>query len=479
MSPSVEPFNEAKYKALMDGLKCSETKLSDALINKDFRIDSAFYTTKIQKNDALNYVPIGECLISSQYGLSIDMNDVKDGYPIFRMNEIHHMLCDLDTAKYANISKAEFEKFKLNDKDVLFNRTNSYEWVGRTGIYYDSEKAQTFASYMVRFVPDSRKLLPEYLTAFLSSCYGVMDIKRRSRQSINQTNVNPEEVKEVLIPLLNLNLQKNIAQCFERAHQSRILAQTLYKQAEHLLLIALDIPDFDATQKCFSIKTLGKSFSTSGRLDAEYYQPKYDEYISLLHTNDTVNTLCKIHDRGYKPIDSREYQYIELANVGTTGNISDVEYIIGKDLPSRARRKVKKGQVIISSVEGSLQSCALVTDEYDNALCSTGFYVLTSDFINSETLLVLFKSEPIQALMKQRCSGTILTAISKDELLSMPFPKIDDTVQKEIASKVQESFALRRQSEQLLENAKQAVELAIELGEEKAMEWLEGKNTEV
>ncbi len=55
---------------------------------------------------------------------------------------------------------------------------------------------------------------------------------------------------------------------------------------------------------------------------------------------------------------------------------------------------------IVSSIEGSLQSCAMITPEYDGALCSTGFYILASALINSETLLVLFKSEPIQALIR-------------------------------------------------------------------------------
>ena len=50
MSPSVEPFNEAKYKALMDGLDCKEITLKEALDNKDKRIDSQFWTTNIPKN---------------------------------------------------------------------------------------------------------------------------------------------------------------------------------------------------------------------------------------------------------------------------------------------------------------------------------------------------------------------------------------------------------------------------------------------
>ena len=77
--------------------------------------------------------------------------------------------------------------------------------------------------------------------------------------------------------------------------------------------------------------------------------------------------------------------------------------------------------------------------------------------------------------MKQRCSGTILTAISKDELLSMPLPMIDGDIQKEIAVKVQEAFTLRKQSKQLLEYAKQAVEMAIEQGEDVVLAWLKDK----
>ena len=63
----------------------------------------------------------------------------------------------------------------------------------------------------------------------------------------------------------------------------------------------------------------------------------------------------------------------------------------GQDLPSRARRKVATGDAIVSSIEGSLDSIALIDEEYDQALCSTGFYVVNSQAFNSETLLVAIK----------------------------------------------------------------------------------------
>lgn len=456
----------------MDGLDCKEVTLKDTLNNRDFRIDSAFYTTKLFRNPDISYEPIGKYLVETQYGVSKDMNTEQIGYPIYRMNEIHHMLCDVDTQKYVELSKQDFSKVKLNDGDVLFNRTNSYELVGRTGVYYSSGKSQTFASYLVRLVPDNKKLLSEYLAAFLSSKYGIADIKRRSRQSINQTNVNPEEVKEILIPMLNEALQVSIKSCFSKADKLRKRAQLIFYEASEILRVKFGLDKFKASRKSVSIKSLRTSFGATGRIDAEYYQPKYSEYKSMISGKSTVGSLCKLYDGNYMPNRKKKYQYIELANIGMFGNIADAEVSDGFELPSRARRKVRSGQIIVSSIEGSLENCAFVTDEYDKAICSTGFYVLDSEFINSETLLILFKSELMQALMKQRCSGTILTAINKDEFLSMPLPEIDDTIQKQIAEKVQESFALRLQADNLLGAAKRAVEMAIEQNEDVALRTL-------
>lgn len=407
------------------------------------------------------------------------MNEDGIGYPIYRMNEIHNSVCDLEVKKYADITQQELTIFRLQDGDVLFNRTNSYEWVGRTGVYYKAteQEEKVFASYLVRLIPNPDQVLPEYLTAFLNTANGIRQIKARARQSINQTNVNPEEVKEIEIPLLSKKLQMAIQRNYKFAHANLVASQKKYKLAEELLNSFLGIKGF--SDNPYSIKTLYSSFIQTGRLDAEYYQPKYEQLLSELKTKETILTLCNLYDSNFVPDTNTEYNYIELANVGLSGDVSSVEKIIGNELPSRARRLVHSGQVIVSSVEGSLGSCALIDDEYDGSLCSTGFYVVDSDIINSETLLVLFKSAPIQSLLKQRCSGTILTAISKEEFQNMPLPNIDGNVQTEISNKVQESFSLRREAKRLLDNAIKAVELAIETDEETAIAWLESTNGEI
>lgn len=415
--------------------------------------------------------------MSSQYGISIEMNTDSVGYPIYRMNEIHNMLCDLNVDKYADISHEEYTSFALDSGDVLFNRTNSFEWVGRTGIYYkaNDDDKRVFASYLVRFNPTEETILPEYLCAYLNCKYGVWDIKRRARQSINQTNVNPEEVKEIEIPLLDKDIQSKIKDCFVSANDLRLKAKAAYDDASNYLnlILGLDhlvLAEQSTTQKKFT------DIKVSWRLDAEYYQPKYEQIVQHIAKYpqgcDTIGNLFFIKDKNYIPIPDKTYQYIELSNIGSDGSITGHTETLGDNLPSRARRIVHSGDIIVSSLEGSLQSCALISDEYDNAICSTGFYVLSPKNINAETSLILFKSQPIQSLMARVCSGTIMAAMSTSEFANIKLPKIDDQTQIQIKKIIQESTALKKESIRLLDLAKTAVEVAIEQGEDKALELL-------
>lgn len=454
----------------MDGLECTEIQFCSVLSATNyFRLESEFFNAK-----SLLYPQIlkGKDVIDEvQYGTSKYCDEESNGYPVLRLNELHNGFIEIPQ-KYCHIlSTDEFEKLRLKKGDVLIIRTNGNpNLVGQAAVVLEDTDF-AFASYLFRVVPNG-KINSETLVAYLNCKYGRYEIDKNSMKG-NQTNFSPAKFKDIAIPKFGEPFQTAVQKLFVDAHTLRNAANRVYHKVEMVLNTIIGIPS--VSRNGVSIKALSASFKASGRLDAEYYQPKYEQYVNGLKTSDTLSSLCKIHDDNFEPKGGEPYPYIELANVGTKGEIANVEIIPGDELPTRARRKVKAGQVIVSSIEGSLQSCTLIQPEYDGALCSTGFYVLSSDSINSETLLVLFKSEPIQALMKQRCSGTILTGITKDEFRSMPFPKIDDKTQKIIAKKVQKSFFFRRQSEQLLDYAKRAVELAIEQGEDVAMAWLKEK----
>lgn len=98
------PFDKSKSSSSSKGLEIREILLSEVQANKDARIDSQFFTMAQPKNPTLHYRRFGELLVSSEYGLSNEMNEDGKGYPIYRMNEMHSMLCDLDVAKCADIN---------------------------------------------------------------------------------------------------------------------------------------------------------------------------------------------------------------------------------------------------------------------------------------------------------------------------------------------------------------------------------------
>ena len=86
--------------------------------------------------------------------------------------------------------------------------------------------------------------------------------------------------------------------------------------------------------------------------------------------------------------------------------------------------------------------------------------------------MVTIKSIVGQLQLKKGCSGTILTAINKEEFSRIAVPKIEAEKQAEIEQKVLESFNLRKHARDLLEHTKHAVEIAIEQDEQAAIDWL-------
>lgn len=443
----------------------------------DWRWDSEYLCFEPRHNKRYVYKSIGNVLTFSQYGISIDMNEESNGYKIYRMNEISNMFCDRGINKHADISTDQVTKFKLRNNDVLFNRTNSQEFVGRTGIFKKfSDEDIVFASYLIRIRTNESEVLPEYLTAFLNTKYGVQDAKRRARISINQSNINAEELKRVKIPIISKQIQEQIRNIFNKSFELVNKSELFYSQAEQILLSELNLLNWKPRHRLSFVKNFSDT-QAAVRIDAEYFQPMYEQIVKELvrYKNGYafMGDTLEIKDRNFIPKDEVSYKYIELANISINGNITGFTEALGEELPTRARRRVNAGDVIISSIEGSLSSIALINKSLNNALCSTGFYVVNSENINSETLLVFLKSKAGQLQLKKGCSGTILTAISKSEFAKLIIPIIVNKIQDEIKVKITEMYKAKILSNKLLNIAKRGVELTIEKDEKQAKKWID------
>ena len=419
---------------------------------------------------------IGSCrLIDFQANIrhpkEIKRNYVDDGVLLLRGQNVRPLSIDL-TSNPVYISEEDAERLKENTihyKDILIMRSGAN--VGQCAIYLENNNAISMSDTLII---RSGTLNPFFLAIFLNTKYGTALIERGKYGSA-QPHIAPPFLHQIPVPNLE-NLPPVIEKIYLESKDLTELSKIRYAETQTLLLSELGLIDWQPKHR-LAFTTDYASMQRAERIDADYYQPKYDDIISAIKSYlsgwGTVTNQVHLKDSNFKPEPEMEYRYIELADIGSSGEIKDCMIKQGQALPSRARCKVNIGDVIASSVEGSLESIALVTEEYDNALCSTGFHAIKSDVLNSETLLVFLKSSAGQLQLKKGCSGTILTAINREEFGRIVIPFIKTDKQAEIQQKVIKSFNLCKHAKDLLECAKRAVEIAIEQDEQTAINWLE------
>ena len=169
-------------------------------------------------------------LETTQYGLSAKANLKRQGYPLLRMNNLVAGLVDTSDLKHIQLDKEALEKFRLSKGDVLFNRTNSFELVGKTGLF-DKEGDYVFASYLIRLVTDSQ-VLNSYFLSFYFNWEAIQTrLKRLSFRGAGQSNISASKLKMFKIPLPSSFEQQKIAEVL-CAFDTKIAA--LEQEAERL-----------------------------------------------------------------------------------------------------------------------------------------------------------------------------------------------------------------------------------------------------
>ena len=463
-------------------MQYSIIKIETVRANRDFRYEAEFFSPKYLHNDRQlkNCATISLTEIATFHnGAAYDSNELNSQGDLW-VAKIGDVTNKRNYILWDKVSLYHFAKLKaryLEHKDILMTLTGDPPDVGKVDLVFSPPmKKLSWNQRVARIRLKNNDPISEsfYLFAALSSKYCRDHIERWAK-GIRQRNVGNPTVLSMPIPVFSPSFQKAIAHVVNHSFLLLQQSEKNFTQAQTLLLSELGLLDWQPKHALSFVRNYSNT-QQAGRFDAEYFQPKYEEIVKAIKKYkggwDTLGNLVTLKASNVKPKDKQQYKYIELANIAGNGEITDCMTEEGQDLPSRARRKVAAGDVIVSSIEGSLSSIALIEKEYHQALCSTGFHVVNSDDINSETLLVLLKSQVGQEQLKKGCSGTILTAINKDELEKIILPMVDKKVQAKIQRKIAESFTLRKQSKHLLECAKKAVEMAIEKSEEKAERWL-------
>lgn len=154
-------------------------------------------------------VLLGDFLTEAQYGLSVKGG--ADGRcPILRMtNQVNGQIV-AEKLQHAEITDEVIEKYRLARKDLLFNRTNSLELVGRTAIF-DLPGDFVFASYLIRLRSRADELDPEFLNFYLNADATQKRLKSIATRAVSQSNISATRLRGFLVLLPPLPEQKRIA----------------------------------------------------------------------------------------------------------------------------------------------------------------------------------------------------------------------------------------------------------------------------
>ncbi|GFM63416.1 hypothetical protein PSCICG_45760 [Pseudomonas cichorii] len=163
-------------------------------------------------------------VVKSFYGTSSSTSDIGK-YPVLRMGNMIDGVLSFSNLAYIDLDAKSFAKIRLVPGDILLNRTNSPDLVGKISIF-DQDIECVTASYIVTYRLDKGQIIPEFCNFMLNTPRYQRDIRALSRPSISQANINPTTFKnELLIVLPSLDEQRQIVSCFSHINE-KVAAQT-------------------------------------------------------------------------------------------------------------------------------------------------------------------------------------------------------------------------------------------------------------
>ncbi len=477
----------------MDGLDIKIIDLSFLLKNRIFRIDSTFYDktaceydNKIQSMKHF-YFPEKD-VVSGPFGSSLTSDAYQnEGIPFIRISDIKGGFT-INSTDMIYISEKDNERLKssqLTLNDIILSK------VGNSVGYYArvDEKIQNcnISENNIGIKLHNLKLTDEqkhYILVYLNSKYGnVLTLRRSSGNA--QPKLNVFDVAEIPVPCVSNEFATCISSALMDAQNILELSNTKYKQVEEDLLGEIGINMSTIHSGGVSIKSYAESFGDSGRLDAEYYQPKYDilmdSILKVKHEKlSRIAYINKSIEPGSDAYRDSGIPFVRISDISKFGISKTDKYLEPKgkyDLPDFY---LKENEILFSK-DGSV-GIAYKMEHDANMISSSALLHLTikdENEILPDYLTAVLNSKIVQLQAERDSGGSIIKHWKPTEIEDVLIPIIDKDIQKEFSSKVINSFKLRRLSEQILECATMAVEIAIEQNENVAIDWLNKRLEEI
>jgi len=471
----------------LSGLEVTELKLSEVLEdNETFRFDSEYFKKEFLQNDklietfSLGFKKLSDVLKNITGGATpLGADYLEEGIPFLRVQNImQNYIDDSDLVYISEKDDNELKRSKLIEDDVLLTITGvSY---GKSAIVTQKFQSCNINQHSVKMTVKNDKFLPYFISTFLNSKIGKLQ-SDRNIVGVTRPALDYKAIKKFKLPLISLDVQYFIEKLVKTAYSKLEQSKTLYHEAETLLLQELDLDNWQPPKETAAVKSFSESFSKAGRLDAEFYQPKYDELEKKLNKFDKI----AIRDLVKYPVSSGATP--KAGGDDYTQSDDGVPFIRAVDLADGEVRIdnflyikksvhmgiLKKTQLkrndILLSIAGTVGRCAIFKHSFEaNINQAISILRFDEEIVKRLYVIIFFNSKIGKEYISKYYRLGLQTNLNLEEVCSLQIPIIELTKQEIISSNIQKSFALRRESQRLLELAKQAVETAIEENEETA-----------
>jgi len=480
---------------LLEGLEISVLNLSEVLFdNTNKRIDSEYFKKEFINffKNVPNLKPLGS-FVKEGYRVVYENTKIIDKIEAIEGNHPCFLQAtDLDTPfiKTDNlyyVHKDQWERYpkgRIKKGEILIEVKGK---IDKVSIVPNDFPEKTLVTGSLFKLSVNEKINKHVLLTYLISKYGTA-FKDRFKTNLLISYVSKPDLYRIPIPSFSIEFQLKIDNIFETIFSSKKAFKESYKQAENILLKEIDLKNFTENKTPINIKSFKDSFAKSGRLDAEYYQVKYEQVVNKIKSK-SHDSLINIVDIK-KSIEPGSKNYVEIglpfmrvADLSKNG-LSEPqkyisEYFIKENKDKIEKLKPKKGTILFSK-DGSVGIAYHLRQNYNGITSGAILHLNVKDEkrILPEYLTLALNSKVVQMQAERDAGGSIILHWRVGEIENVVVPIIDFNKQKEIADLIEQSFSLKKQSEHLLEVAKKAVEIAIEKNEGKALEYIKTETNE-
>ena len=480
----------------MEGLEIKEIRFKNLHIDNDkFRIDDEFYLKKylkayhtIKSKPHKQIVNILEVL--SDFSANGSYESIAANFTLLDEEDYAYMVRSTDLEKSdftTNVKYVSEHSYNFLEKSKLFGGEILINKIGNPGRVYMMPKLNKPVSlgmnlFMLR-LSNKSNYKEKYVWAFFNTEIGQNIIKRKVNGTAPLT-IDKEAVRTLYLPLVSPDFQENIDKTISNSESTLVQSKLAYLKAESILLNEVKFDSSQLNTDSVNIKNFKESFGKSKRLDAEYYQIKYEQVIDKIITqkHDTLNSIVEIsksiepgsnhysdEDEGlpfYRVSDYNKFGLSKPDKELTRSFVADNKELIEKLKP-------KKGTILFSK-DGSVGTAYLLRNDLGGITSGAILHlqVKNKKEILPEYLTLALNSKLVQMQAERDAGGSIILHWRKEEIEQVVVPIIDFKKQEQIAQLVEVSFKLKVESERLLEVAKKAVEMAIEIDEATATKFI-------